>query len=69
MLSVDNERRHGYGFYVNVGYRHYFNRLVLSGALFSGFEYSFERNDLFTFRSREVVPIGVRVTIGLALGR
>jgi hypothetical protein len=67
MLSVDDERLHGYGFHVSFGYRHYFNLFVLSGALFSGYEYSFQKNDLYTFRSKEIIPIGVRVTVGLAL--
>jgi hypothetical protein len=69
MLSVNDERSHGHGLHLSFGYRHYFNSLVLSGALFAGYEYSFQKNDLYTFRSKEIIPIGIRVTVGLTLGR
>ena len=64
IFASDNIYWDGYGVNLGVGYRHTFSRFVLSTTLFSSFEQIKQKNDIYIYRSREIKPIDVKVSIG-----
>jgi hypothetical protein len=64
MLSVDNEKSQGYGLNLRCGYRLFFNRIVLDCALVSGYEYSYQRNDVYVYKSKEIKPLYIKMSVG-----
>ncbi|MDR1225683.1 MAG: hypothetical protein LBK47_02140 [Prevotellaceae bacterium] len=67
MLSVDNEKSHEYGLNLSLGYRCCFNPIVLDCALFSGYGYSYQENNVYAYRSKEIKSLEFKVTIGFIL--
>ena len=62
--NIDDNRQNGYGLSANIGYRHTFNKVTIDCVLFSTFEYLKQKNNVYTYRSKEIKPIDIKISIG-----
>jgi hypothetical protein len=62
--SIDDDRQTSYGLNAGIGYRHTFKRIVVDCELFSTFEYLNQKNDIYTYRSKEIKPIDIKISVG-----
>jgi hypothetical protein len=62
-LNIDDDHLDIYGLGMSIGYRHTFNRIIIDCALFSTFEYSKQKNNIYIYQSKEIKPIDIKISV------
>jgi hypothetical protein len=63
-LITDDDRSRAVGLNLGIGFRQIFDRIIIDCLLLSSLAYQKQKNDIYTYRSKEVKPIDMKISIG-----